>query len=292
MNTTIINTTSGKYNFKIFRKDAITNIQIKSNSCHDEKTKIGVFKGYISRARSICSKEFLQGEIEFITNVFFENGYDAKILKDTINNMNNPRINNRQEEKRYVSLPWLPQISTKLRKVFNKIGHTVSFKSPTNLKNVLTNSNKDPLPANSYPGVYIVSCECSSKYIGQTKNRITKRCKQHEKNVFYGNNEDSAIATHANKFGHEIKWDSTKTLARESSYFKRCVRESLEIRKFKTGPNDSHGMNQDYGQFVKTTTWDPLLNHLMTKEISTPMTEENTAVSTSVNRRHDNDDVS
>ena len=186
-------------------------------------------------------------------------------------------------KKQYVSLPFLPQLSNKLRKVFKKSGYTVSFESPSNIKDTLTNSNKDRLPKNSFPGVYMVSCECSAKYVGQTKNSIKKRCKQHEKNVFLGQNEDSAIAAHANNNNHKIIWENTKTLARESNYTKRCIREALEIKKNKTGPDEELGMNQDSGQFVKTKTWDSLLRQSKVKERVLPMTNETTAALTSVN---------
>ena len=53
LDTTIINTKEGHYNFKLYRKDVIANIQIKPKSCHDERIKLGVFKGYISRAKSM-----------------------------------------------------------------------------------------------------------------------------------------------------------------------------------------------------------------------------------------------
>ena len=129
----------------------------------------------------------------------------------------------------------------------------------------------------------MVTCECSSKYIGQTKNRIQKRCKQHEKNVFLGKNDDSAIAAHANHYNHQIKWENTITLARETNYFRRCVRESLEIKRHKTGPNDEQGINLDHGQFVKTNTWNSLLTHHIINERSHQMTEETTATLTSVN---------
>ena len=36
---------------------------------------------------------------------------------------------------------------------------------------------------------------------------------------------------------------------------------ALEIKRNKTGPDDHHGINPDYGQYVKTNTWDSLLHH-------------------------------
>ena len=58
-----------------------------------------------------------------------------------------------------------------------------------------------------------------------------------------------------------IQWSETKTLAIETNYFRRCVRESLEIKRNRTGPTDRYGINQDNGLYVKTNTWDSLLYH-------------------------------
>ena len=282
LDTTIINTKEGNYNFKLYRKDAITNIQIKPSSCHDEKIKLGVFKGYISRAKSICSAEYLNKEIEFIINVFVENGYERKVLENIVNSQSKPKRKENQTKKQYVSLPWIPGLSTKLRKVFKNVGYSVSFKSPSNLKQILTTCNKDQLPPNSQPGVYLIPCECKSRYTGETKKRILSRNKEHEKDVFLGNVKDSALAVHCSKCNGNIQWSNTRTLAIEPNYFRRCVRESLEIRRNKTGPNDEHGINQDYGKYVKTDTWNSMLHH---RKLRSPYQAriENTSSPTSVN---------
>lgn len=54
--------------FKVFRKDDITNIQIKPELC--------VFKGFILCAKAICSDKYFQDEINFIKQIFIENVYD------------------------------------------------------------------------------------------------------------------------------------------------------------------------------------------------------------------------
>lgn len=260
LDTTIINTKEGNYNFKLYRKDAITNIQIKPNSCHDEKIKLGVFKGYISRAKAICSPVYLEQELDFIINVFVENGYERKVLKNIVKNHGRPK---REEEqnKHYVSLPWIPGLSTKLKKCFRNVGYSVSFKSPPNLKQLLTANNKDKLPPNSHPGVYVIPCECQGGYTGETKKRVSSRRKEHEKDVFLENIKDSALAEHSSTCNRKMQWSKARTIAVETDYFRRHVRESLEIRKNKTGPDDENGINRDYGKYVKTKTWNSLLHH-------------------------------
>ena len=70
--------------FKVHRKEAITNIQIKPESCHDDRIKEGVFKGFVLRAKTICSKEYLDEEIAFIKEIFIENGYEEARLVELI----------------------------------------------------------------------------------------------------------------------------------------------------------------------------------------------------------------
>ena len=261
----IINNKNNKYEFKIHRKDAITNIQIKPNSCHDDKIKNSVFKGFILRAKSICSKKYLDEEIQFIKNIFVENGYDQakleNIIKQTKNNKpkNNDSLNNR-----YTSLPWIPHLSQKLKRAFKQADCTVSFKSPRNLESILTSKNKPRLPSNSQAGVYFVPTGCGSGYTGETKKQIRTRNTEHEEAVFKGNKNGDAIAEHAASCNCEIHWNKTKTVAVEPVWFKRKVRESLEIRRLKTGPHESRGLNRDLGDYVTTNSWSSLLDKINT----------------------------
>ena len=258
----IINTNEGNYDFLIHRKDAITNIQIKPESCHDDKIKDGVFKGFISRAKSVCSTKYIKQEIEFITNVFVENGYERTKLDKLVRDMEKTKLNKRSKPTRYTSLPWIPGLSQKLKKSFKKFGCEISFKSPRNLNSILTNKNKPQLPPNSQPGVYFIPTGCKKGYTGETKKRIRIRDTEHEKAVFKGDVEADALAEHSQTCDCDINWEHTKTIAIEPVFFRRKVREALEIRRLKTGPNDTNGLNRDYGDYVTTNTWQPLLEKI------------------------------
>ncbi|XP_065650611.1 uncharacterized protein LOC136078744 [Hydra vulgaris] len=74
LDITIIHNSKGKFEFKVYRKEAITNIQIKPHSNHDE-ILCAIFKGYVHRAYSICSVTHLKNEINFLIQAFKENGY-------------------------------------------------------------------------------------------------------------------------------------------------------------------------------------------------------------------------
>ena len=63
------------YDFTVYQKPAISNVQIKSHSNISSHITMAVFKGLLSRALKICSKKnILNKEIEFLITVFIENG--------------------------------------------------------------------------------------------------------------------------------------------------------------------------------------------------------------------------
>ncbi|XP_065653114.1 uncharacterized protein LOC136080421 [Hydra vulgaris] len=70
LDITVINNTQGKYELKVYRKDAITNIQIKPYSNHILNDILkAIFNGYIYRVYSICSENHLKDEINILIQV-------------------------------------------------------------------------------------------------------------------------------------------------------------------------------------------------------------------------------
>ena len=136
-------------------------------------------------------------EIKFIKNIFIENGYNEaklnKIIKETTIKKPKTKANSKN---RFTSLPWIPGLSQKLKRVFKQADCTVSFKSPRNLESILTSKIKPRLPANSQPGVYFISTGCGKGYTGETKKQIKTRTIEHEKAVFKGDTNGDAIAEH------------------------------------------------------------------------------------------------
>ena len=48
---------------------------------------IGVSKWFLSRALIICSKKYLDNEIEFLINDFVENGHNTEVLEKAAKNI-------------------------------------------------------------------------------------------------------------------------------------------------------------------------------------------------------------
>ena len=264
------NNKTGKYQFKIHRKNAITNVQIKPTSNHDPKIINGIFKGFVNRAFVLCSPELIEQELEFLINIFVENGYNKNQLHHTIKTVRSKftdptptTTNNTDSNKKYISLPWIPGLSPKLKKVFRTAGYQPVFKSGKNLKDILSAKNKPKLPPNSYPGVYKIDCDCGKTYIGETRKQISTRLKEHKKCIDNQKWEQSAVADHCHNCDKNINWENnTKTLSIENNNFQRKVREALEIQYHETAPNFNNGMNQDDGKYVTTRFWKPFFSYL------------------------------
>ena len=51
-------------------------------------------------------------------------------------------------------------------------------------------------------------------------------------------------------------------ISTEPRYFKRCIREALEIQKEEIGPRKDKIINREAGQYVTTKTWLSLLEKI------------------------------
>ena len=78
---------------------------------------VSVFKGILSRAYKICSERYIDEEIQFLLDVFTENGYERKTLekitKNYLNELQNPPVSNKDTSENVnnvVKLPWIPII--------------------------------------------------------------------------------------------------------------------------------------------------------------------------------------
>ena len=168
-----------------------------------------------------------------------------------------------QEQKPIVKLPWIPGLSTKLRRVLRK-DFRVIFTSTPDLKQILCN-HKTPLPRNSQPGVYSFECNCGKIYIGETKKKVSTRIKEQQRDIFHGRWEKTGASEHAKECTIGFKWDEACTLAVEDRWQARKIREALFIR---SRQREGHTItNRDNGN-LQTRQWDPVLGKIAKKSVN------------------------
>ena len=164
-------------------------------------------------------------------------------------------------------------ISYKLKRALKKAGVNTLFTAGTKLKHLLCGKNKTHPPKTSKKGIYRIDCPCDSKYkyIGQTCRSIDTRINEHRKAIEKEKWPHSGITQHKEICKTEIDWENptvVKTMDNKNKkklIYDLRVRESLEIRRHDSGPG--HGLNEDYGAYVKTTAWNPVF-HQMDQEDS------------------------
>ena len=143
LDVTIINTGAGKYEFKIHRKNAITNVQIKPHWYVNPALIRDIFKGFVSRAKKLCSEKYLDDELNFLVNMFVENGHDWNHLYSTIRENKHQAHKSGNTDSNIVKIPWILIIGPKIRKELRKTGCRVIFiifTSAAKLKNILCNN--------------------------------------------------------------------------------------------------------------------------------------------------------
>jgi len=299
---------NGTISTTVYRKPSNTNITIKPQSCQHPSTTIANFKGELCRAHRICStQEALNKEIEFLLNLFEDNGHKRSVLEELAksyspptlehtakNSKKNKKGTNKQDDtpdnlfdvlpfkgvaiadeaefRPYVCIPYLPGPTYhRLKRAYTKAGVNLVSKSGTKLKDLLCSANNTKHSPTKKPSVYQFQCQCSDKaiYVGQTSRSIVTRGKEHGRASLKGNWSHSGISAHKEHCKTAVDWEKPTVIVNKSNKNKKKlefdlkVREALEIRRRGCGPG--HGLNEDYGSYVKTTMWNPVF-HRMDKD--------------------------
>ena len=112
-------------------------------------------------------KKYIKEEIQFLVNMFVENGHKRKFLETLVKGYNTKKKNS--DNRNYTNtnkIPWIPNIGPKVRKEFKKINKDITFISGKNIQSILC-QNKPKVRPNSHAGVYQLDCSCNGRYIGE-----------------------------------------------------------------------------------------------------------------------------
>ena len=256
-----VNRRTKKIEFSVHYKKTHTNITIKKQSNHRESTKRGIIKGYADRARTLCDPQYLQDELKNIEEVFEENGYSKKEIKDAMKCNQNPRTEEEESIRRIVVMPNIPGFTTKFNQIARRHRFKVANKTDTRVKDLITNA-KTPLGDKNSRLVYIIPCGCEENaYNGETDRKWGSRKKEHcdkvrltKEDVEAGNQTratermntgDGGLARHAVSCSHEIDWDNARIVGREQRWTQRKYLEGIEsLRQKNNGVNPLNNYNQ------------------------------------------------
>ncbi|KAL9961738.1 hypothetical protein ACROYT_G030742 [Oculina patagonica] len=91
------------------------------------------------------------------------------------------------------------------------------------------------------PGVRI-PCECAKVYIGETRRPMQDRIKEHDRDIRLARTQTSTVAGDTNNTGHYPLWNEVKFIDRDPHWYKRRVKEAIDIRLHPNNINRDNGI--------------------------------------------------
>ena len=223
----------GTLDITVFRKPTHSGRYLDFSSNHPIQHKKAVAKNLYHRALTIPNSDnHIKDEMEHATRILRQNGYPMKFLRQIIYEVRNkhPTPPENERTKNYVVLPYVGPTSEKIKRVLHKHNIRTVFRPNKKLCN-LVGHLKDPIDhLEQKELIYEIPCgDCHRSYVGQTKQSLASRSKQHLRDC-----KNKSIATeladHHTTDGHQFQFENVKILAKEADPSMRRFKESFYIR--------------------------------------------------------------
>ena len=144
-----------------------------------------------------------------------------------------PRPQRTQEEQplHTLCIPYVSGLSEDLRRVCRKYSIRTVFRTPSTLRWELSKIKERDSALKASGVVYKIPCDCGQKYIGETKQTLETRLKEHQAATRRGETEKSAIA--------ELAWSRQHQPLREEKRILDCASHTttLLIKEAITSPS-------------------------------------------------------
>ena len=257
-----VNRKKKRVEFNVYYKKTNTNIMIKKKSNHTEKTKRGVIKGYVERAKAYCDPEYLKDEMDNIFNVFEDNGYSRReieeAMRDQQNKGNDPMD---KSERGVVVIPNIQGFSQQYSKIARKHGFKMANNTERRVRDLVAKA-RTPLGDKMAGIVYNIPCYCENHaYTGETDRMWGTRQSEHKDKVRLTlqdienglvesaqkrmNAGDGGLAKHASVCSAGINWEGARIVGREAKWTQRKYLEGIETLKLKNkGINPLNSYNR------------------------------------------------
>jgi len=164
----------------------------------------------------------------------------------------------------YRSIPYIKNLSQKIALTFKKYDVNdikLTYKPMNKMQNKIFTNTKDKTEKDKQKNlVYKIDCcNCDNSYIGQTKQFIEKRIKQHKANCnskMASQNNKTMLSSHATKYKHNFDFENPKILHKEDKLRKREIIESIyiaiDMNKVVNERKDANNMHLFYANTINS----------------------------------------
>lgn len=229
-----------------YRKPGSSGRYLNYKSYHQERQKINLVLSMKNRVILTTHSSLRRENLNKLAELFLENSYPKKLINNlllnrssindalTVDNINNTKsaIDNTNNIKLYFSLPFLGNLSHKLKRIFKKFNNVkLSFKNYKTIKQLFSSlKDKDDI-INLSNVVYSIPCgTCEKVYIGQTSRRLKDRITSHKSDIKC-NKPICTLSKHTLELDHKFSFDHIKILNTENNLHKRLFLEMSNIYK-------------------------------------------------------------
>ncbi|XP_015124785.1 uncharacterized protein LOC107046643 [Diachasma alloeum] len=214
----------GSLKLNCYQKSTSSGRVINYESTHLMAHKVGVVFGMLHRAIGLSHEDFYEANIDRVKDTLTKNGYPGKFVMKCVREFKNRRASGVErvadpDARSCFRFPLVRALSQRLNKCLRSTDSKLVF---YNLRSVgdLYSKLKDPIPLLSRSEVvYKIPYECNNCYIGQTRQRLSARIRQHRYDCtprVFLKKEKTALATHCFDKGHRFKFEDVSILDTES----------------------------------------------------------------------------
>ncbi|XP_044764498.1 uncharacterized protein LOC123321057 [Coccinella septempunctata] len=212
-----------------YKKPSSSNRISNFSSNQQFSQKIATVNNLIIRANQLSHSDFHDDNKRIIKNMLVVNNYPRGLINGIFNSCTNTHENrvNRTAEK-FFRFPYIPDLSEKMNRLFrSKLSVKLACYNLKTVNSVFTKLKDKTSRLKCSCIVYKINCkDCEKCYVGQTKQYITNRLKQHEydgRNVNMNKREKTALADHHFENGHSFDFVDFKILDVERNYLMRNI---------------------------------------------------------------------
>jgi hypothetical protein len=230
----------------LYRKPSHTGLYLLWDSCQNRRYKIGLIKTLVVRIHRICStQEIIDKEINLLKETLQMNGCPPHIIRRGISEgkvvvqrqiQTTTTTTNKDTNNIYFTVAYYGQESmifaARIKRICKKLIPNqriqFAFKKHLSLKRIFLQILKGKDESKTKKKlVYSIPCkDCNKVYIGETARMKEVRMIEHQAKI-KSLASDSKLVEHIQQYKHEFDFWKTTTLAHDTEWRKRIIKESL-----------------------------------------------------------------
>ena len=239
--------TNGQFQFNVYRKNTNTESYIHNFSFHSKQIKQNVISNLFSRAFKICDNEFVDSEIEHISNTFLGLGYPKHFIQKSLSIAKKrfyaPTTAVDKERQKRLVLPYSKKLENFGKYIKYDKDVDVVFRFDNTIRKKLVKNKLEKEPQDK--GVYTIPCkDCDKLYVGETGRNLAVRLDEHRRACSVGQ-ENNAVAVHSISLDHRINFRESKVICKEPNVTKRRIIEGALIHSLDTFKNNKSFSKED-----------------------------------------------